>query len=145
MHEMERRRARALRLFLFTALDSENNINYKIVVMSQNLGELEQTILLAILRLGDEAYGVSIRKEIALCTARKVAPGALYTTLDRLEQKKVVAVRNGSPTPERGGRAKRFYKLTREGRELLVEAQRSFRKLQEGLSLFPERLGEHHA
>jgi PadR family transcriptional regulator PadR len=103
--------------------------------MKNALGELEQTILLAVLRLGDEAYGVSIRREIALCTRRQVAPGALYTTLDRLEQKGIVTARDGDPTPERGGRAKRFYKVTREGRGLLVEAQRSFKKLMEGLDL----------
>jgi PadR family transcriptional regulator PadR len=103
--------------------------------MKHTLGELEQTILLAVLRLGDQAYGVSIRREIALCTRREIAPGALYTTLDRLEQKAVVVARDGDPTPERGGRAKRFYKLTREGRVLLVEAQRSFRNLMAGLDL----------
>jgi PadR family transcriptional regulator PadR len=103
--------------------------------MKHALGELEQTILLAILRLGDEAYGVSIRREIALCTRRDVAPGALYTTLDRLEQKAILEARNGNPTPERGGRAKRFYKLTRQGQALLVEAQRSFKNLMDGLDL----------
>ena len=103
--------------------------------MKSALGELEQTILLAVLRLEDEAYGVSIRREIAQCTRREVAPGALYTTLDRLEQKGIVVARDGDPTPERGGRAKRFYKVTREGRTLLVEAQRSFEKLMEGLDL----------
>jgi PadR family transcriptional regulator, regulatory protein PadR len=103
--------------------------------MKHALGELEQTILLAVLRLGDEAYGVSIRREIALCTRREIAPGALYTTLDRLEKKAIVVARDGDPTPERGGRAKRFYKLTREGRALLVEAQRSFSNLMAGLDL----------
>ena len=55
------------------------------------LGEFEQVVLLAILRLGDEAYGVTIRREIAVCTERDPAPGALYTTLDRLEEKGLVA------------------------------------------------------
>jgi PadR family transcriptional regulator PadR len=113
--------------------------------MKHILGELEQTTLLAILRLGDEAYGVSIRREIALCTGREVAPGALYNTLDRLEQKAIVKARNGDPTPERGGRAKRFYTVTREGRGLLVEAQRSFKNLLDGLDLLTERSGEHYA
>jgi len=103
--------------------------------MKHTLGELEQTILLAVLRLGDQAYGVSIRREIALCTRREIAPGALYTTLDRLEQKAIVVARDGDPTHERGGRAKRFYKLTREGHALLVEAQCSFRNLMAGLDL----------
>ena len=103
--------------------------------MKHALGELEQTILLAVVRLGDEAYGVSIRREIALCTRREIAPGALYTTLDRLQQKGMLEARDGDPTPERGGRAKRFYKLTREGQGLLVEAQRSFQSLMQGLDL----------
>jgi PadR family transcriptional regulator, regulatory protein PadR len=103
--------------------------------MKHTLGELEQTILLAVLRLGDQAYGVSIRREIALCTRREIAPGALYTTLDRLERKAILVARDGDPTPERGGRAKRFYKVTREGRALLVAAQRSFRNLMAGLDL----------
>src|ERR1700679_2317732 len=109
--------------------------------MKQTLGELEQIVLLAIIRLGDEAYGVSIRREIALCTQREVAPGALYTTLDRLEKKAIVEVRDGDPTPERGGRAKRFYKLTREGRALLVEAQRGFKSLMDGVEIVHELHG----
>jgi PadR family transcriptional regulator PadR len=112
--------------------------------MKQTLGELEQTVLLAILRLDDEAYGVSIRREIAQCTGRKLAPGALYNTLDRLEAKSLVKARNGDPTPERGGRSKRFYKLTRAGRTLLVDAQRSFRSLMEGLDLLSQRRGENY-
>jgi PadR family transcriptional regulator PadR len=107
--------------------------------MKHTLGELEQTILLAVLRLGDQAYGVSIRREIALCARREITPGALYTTLDRLEQKAIVVARDGDPTPERGGRAKRFYNLTRDGRALLIEAQRSFSNLMEGLDLLTRR------
>lgn len=107
--------------------------------MKQGLGELEQTVLLAILRLGDDAYGVSIRREIAGCTGREIAPGSLYTTLDRLEQKGLVSAREGDPTPARGGRAKRFYALTRDGRSQLVDAQNSFRRLMDGLELLVDR------
>ena len=113
--------------------------------MKQTLGELEQTILLAVLRLGDEAYGVSIRREIAICTGRAIAPGALYTTLDRLEQKTLVKARDGKPLPERGGRAKRFYHLTPKGHLLLIESQRGFKRLMEGLELLNENFGENHA
>jgi PadR family transcriptional regulator PadR len=105
---------------------------------SNTLGDFEQVVLLAILRLGDQAYGVSIRREIDLCTQRDVSPGALYTTLERLEQKGIVSARNGDPTPERGGRAKRFYKVTRAGQNLLVDTQRSFQRLLEGLDLLGE-------
>ena len=107
---------------------------------SQALGEFEQVVLLAILRLDDSAYGVSIRNEIELCTARKVAPGALYTTLERLERKDLVIGRFGDPTPLRGGRAKRFYLVTNTGRAKLVQAQSGFRSLLKGLRL----LGENH-
>jgi len=110
-----------------------------------NLGELEQTVLLAVLRLGDEAYGVSIREEIAACTRRQIAPGALYTTLDRLEKKGLVNAREGDPTPQRGGRAKRFYKVTKSGRGLLVEAQRGFRRLMHGLEIQDELREVSHA
>jgi DNA-binding PadR family transcriptional regulator len=67
------------------------------------LGEFEQIVLLAILRLGQSAYGVTIRREIAVCTGRQPAPGALYTTLERMEQKGLVESWLGDPTPQRGG------------------------------------------
>jgi DNA-binding PadR family transcriptional regulator len=68
------------------------------------LGEFEQIVLLAILRLDDDVYGVSIRDEIAGCTDREPSPGALYT-LDRMEDKGLVTSRFGQTTPQRGGRA----------------------------------------
>ena len=105
-----------------------------------SLGEFEQVVLLAILRLELGAYGVAIRREIHTCTHRAVSPGALYTTLDRLETKRLVAARDGESTRERGGRAKRFYTVTEAGQELLTEAQRSFQRLMTGLKL----LGELH-
>ena len=79
------------------------------------MGEFEQIVLLAILRVGEDAYGVTIRAEIELCTGRDPAPGALYTTLDRLEDKGFVTSRLGDPTPQRGGRAKRFFTVTPAG------------------------------
>jgi PadR family transcriptional regulator, regulatory protein PadR len=105
------------------------------------LGEFEQVVLLAILRLGDSAYGVSIRTEIESCVRRKTSPGALYTTLERLERKGLVAARSGEPTPERGGRAKRFYKVTKEGRGRIIDAQAAFRRLLVGLNLLGESRG----
>jgi DNA-binding PadR family transcriptional regulator len=100
-----------------------------------SLGEFEQIVLLAILRLGDEAYGVTILNEIGAKTGRNPAPGALYTTLHRMESKGLVTSRDGSPTPERGGRAKRFVTVTREGRTALASAQAAYRSLMEGLDL----------
>jgi PadR family transcriptional regulator PadR len=99
------------------------------------LGEFEQVVLLAILRAGDNAYGVTIRAEIAACTDRDPSPGALYTTLDRLEDKGMVASRMGDPTPQRGGRAKRYFTVTASGMEAVARAQRSYRRLLKGLNL----------
>jgi PadR family transcriptional regulator PadR len=111
------------------------------MAQSYTLGEFEQIVLLAILRLKDQAYGVTIRHEIQAHTERNATPGALYTTLDRLEQKGLVASRLGEPTPERGGRAKRFYVVSRAGREAIERAQRSYRSLMEGLQISVDRGG----
>lgn len=105
------------------------------MAQNQNLGEFEQIVLLAILRLHEGAYGVTIRREIEAHTERSTTPGALYTTLDRLEQKKLVVSRLGEPTPERGGRAKRFYAVSSAGLEAVERAQRSYQSLLEGLPL----------
>lgn len=100
-----------------------------------SLGEFEQIVLLAVLRLGDNAYGVSIRSEIAACTNREPAPGALYTALDRMEEKGLVRSRMGEPTPQRGGRPKRFFVVTEAGRKSLIQAQRAYQSLLDGLNL----------
>ena len=105
------------------------------MALPQPLGEFEQVVLLAILRLGENAYGVTIRKEITECTGREPAPGALYTTLDRMEEKGLVQSRLGDPTPQRGGRAKRYIKVTTRGRTAVVAAQRSYQTLLQGLDL----------
>jgi len=103
---------------------------------SVSLGEFEQIVLLAVMRLNDAAYGVSIRAEILEHTRREVAPGALYTTLDRLEDKGLVTSRLGEPTAERGGRAKRFYTVTGKGVRAVTRAQRAFQSLSRGLPIF---------
>ncbi|HEY2038707.1 MAG TPA: helix-turn-helix transcriptional regulator [Edaphobacter sp.] len=100
-----------------------------------SLGEFEQITLLAILRLEEKAYGVTIREEIAACTGREPAPGALYTTLDRMEGKGMVRSWFGDATPQRGGRAKRYFAVTRMGRAVLVDAQRAYQSLLKGLDL----------
>jgi DNA-binding PadR family transcriptional regulator len=100
-----------------------------------SLGEFEQIVLLAVLRLGDHAYGVTILAEIAAHTGRNPSPGALYTTLHRMEDKGLITFRDGSPTPERGGRAKRFVTVTRPGRDALARAQSAYRNLLDGLDL----------
>lgn len=120
------------------AVDMLSNNSYIVVIMTQPmpLGEFEQIVLLAILRLEDNAYGVTIRSEIKACTGRSPSPGALYTTLDRLEGKALVRSRLGDPTPQRGGRAKRYIKVTKKGRAAVISAQRSYQSLLQGLELF---------
>jgi PadR family transcriptional regulator PadR len=100
-----------------------------------NLGEFEQLILLAILRLHDDAYGVTIRAELADRTGRHVAPGALYTTLERLETKGLISSRMSDPTPQRGGRAKRHVTVTPAGRKALTRALQAYERLLDGLDL----------
>lgn len=100
-----------------------------------NLGEFEQLILLAILRLDGEAYGVTIRAELSDRAGRAAAPGALYTALERLEAKGLIASRMGDPTPQRGGRAKRYVTVTAAGLQALTRAVRAYERLLDGLDL----------
>ncbi len=109
--------------------------NAGIMSRTHNLGEFEQMVLLSILRLGETAYGVRVRAEIAEHTGRSVAPGALYTTFDRLEDKGFVTSRVGDPTPERGGRAKRYYKVSASGLRALKRAQNAYQSLLKGLEI----------
>ena len=90
--------------------------------MRRLLGEFEISLLSAVVRLQDEAYGAEITREISRRTGRDVSPGAVYTGLDRLEGKGFVASRIGEPTPERGGRRKRYFSLRPAGARALVES-----------------------
>jgi PadR family transcriptional regulator PadR len=112
-------------------------LNYNAVQMTTlvNLGEFEQLILLAILRLRDNAYGVTIRAELADRARRTVAPGALYTALERLETKGLITSRMSDPTPQRGGRAKRHVTVTAAGVEALTRAVQAYERLLDGLNL----------
>ncbi len=108
--------------------------------MSDNLGDFEQLVMLAVLRLDDEAYGTSIRDELKVRAERDVSPGAIFTTLERLESRGLVTSRYGEPTAERGGRSKRFYRLTTDGRRSLARALRTVRRMVQGLEPKLERL-----
>jgi DNA-binding PadR family transcriptional regulator len=88
------------------------------------LGEFEQLLLLALLQAKDEAYGMEIRRAIEDRAGRSVSPGAVYTALDRLERRGLVASRLGEPTAQRGGKRKRYYRLQPVGESLLLESQR---------------------
>lgn len=79
------------------------------------LGEFELMVMLALLRLGDDAYGVPISKELAETTGRESTLGSVYAALERLERKELVSSKLADPTPERGGRAKRYFVVTRKG------------------------------
>ena len=119
------------------ALTSCQDLTYSVGEMTRtpSLGEFEHIVLLAILRIGRDAYGVTIRSEIQDQTGRMPAPGALYTTLDRLEGKGLVTSRMGDPTSQRGGRAKRFFDVTTTGVQAVTRAQRSYKNLMKGLHL----------
>jgi PadR family transcriptional regulator PadR len=94
---------------------------------------LEQIVLLAVLRLGSEAYGMTVRREIEARTGRDVSIGAIYATLERLQAKGYVSSFTGDPTPERGGRAKRFFRVEAAGRRALSRSEEAVRKMAEGL------------
>jgi len=79
------------------------------------IGEFELMILLALIRLGDDAYGVPISKELLNRTGREAALGSVYAALDRLERKELVSSALGDSTPARGGRAKRYFRITPKG------------------------------
>jgi PadR family transcriptional regulator, regulatory protein PadR len=99
------------------------------------LGEFEQLVLLAVLRLGDEAYAVTIRRAIEEAADRNVSRGALYTTLERLEVKALLSSRMGEPTADRGGRARRYHKVTAAGVRALRAAREAVSRLSAGLDL----------
>jgi DNA-binding PadR family transcriptional regulator len=91
--------------------------------MADILGGFEQAVLLAVLRLGDEAYGRAILKEVQTRLARDVAAGATHATLERLEQKGLLSSRLGGGTPVRAGRARRYYRLQPAGIRALNDAR----------------------
>ncbi len=97
------------------------------------LGEFEQMVLLAVIRIGDEAYGVRILDEIEGRTSRAVSRGALYITLDRLEAKGYITSKLGEPTPARGGRAKRYVTVTAAGKKGLREFRTALLNLWDGI------------
>jgi DNA-binding PadR family transcriptional regulator len=123
---------------MFAPLDTHPDLHYIVVNMSQpsTLGEFEHLVMLAILRLDDNAYGVAIRAEIEKCAEQSVTPGALYTTLDRLTQKGWVDSQVGDPTPIRGGRAKRYYKVTAAGIAAVKASHRALQTMAAGLKIF---------
>ena len=101
------------------------------------LGEFEHLVLLAVLRLAGDAYGMRVRREIADRTGRDVSIGAVYATLDRLAAKGLITSSLTDPTPERGGRAKRSFRLTGAGIDAVNRTRQELANMLEGLE-FPE-------
>jgi len=93
------------------------------------LGEFELMILLAVIQLGEEAYGVPISRELEAHRGRGVSVGSVYAALERLEVKGLVSSTLGDPTPERGGKAKRYFRVTKEGLGQVHETRRVLSKL----------------
>ena len=93
------------------------------------LGEFELMLLLAVIHLGEEAYGVPISRELEQNRGRDVSVGSVYAALERLEAKGLVESTLGDPTPERGGKAKRFFRITKEGLRQVHETRRVLSKL----------------
>ncbi len=104
------------------------------------LGEFEMMILLSVIHLGEEAYGVPISRELERHRGRAVSVGSVYAALDRLEEKGLVASFLGDPTPERGGKAKRYFRVTKAGLRQVHETRRILSSLWQAL---PALKGEH--
>jgi PadR family transcriptional regulator, regulatory protein PadR len=97
------------------------------------VGEFEHVVLLALVRLGNGAYGAAIRREIRERTGRDASVGTVYMTLGRLENKRMIVSYAGLPTPQRGGRRRRHYLIDTEGQKALGRAYRAFVAMTEGI------------
>ena len=100
-----------------------------------HLGEFEQLVMLALLRLKDDAYGMRVRQEIQSRTERSVSIGSVYATLQRLERKGYVRSSVSDPQPIKGGRARKFFLVTREGGRALLHTQESLQRMSAGMSV----------
>ena len=105
----------------------------------EHLGRFEHFLLLAVVRLGDDAYGMTIRRELAEHTGRDIAVGAIYTALARLERRGLVQSWLGQPTAERGGKAKRHYRVMAAGKKALAKADAALTGLSQDLGRAPKR------
>lgn len=100
-----------------------------------SLGEFEQIVMLAILRLREEAYGMTVRREIEERTGRECAIGAVYATLDRLEVKGLVKSHDSAPVEDRGGRPRKIYQVTAAGGNALNASKKALDSMMDGLKL----------
>ena len=102
------------------------------------LGEFEQLVLLALVRLGKEGYGMTVRRELEATSGRSVSIGSVYTTLDRLETKGFLSSKHGEPEPIRGGRAKRTFTVEPEGLVALARSRDLLSRMWDGISIDTE-------
>lgn len=118
-----------------SGLTEGSDNTYPVDKMADSLGQFEQIVLTAVLALGDNAYGVTIHAKVEeLSRPKKVARGAVYATLDRMEDKKLLASWLSDPTPERGGRSRRHYRLEKSGQQALRESAKAARTLYEAIA-----------
>jgi PadR family transcriptional regulator, regulatory protein PadR len=103
------------------------------------LGSFELTVLTAVLHLDGESYGMEVRREIEARTGRSVSIGAVYATLDRLEQKKLLCSSWAPPTAERGGRSRRMYRIEAAGQRALAHTRQALQDLLRGMAPLPRR------
>ncbi len=102
------------------------------------LGEFEQLVLLALVRLGKEGYGMTVRRELEATSGRSVSIGSVYTTLDRLETKGLLSSEHGEPEPVRGGRARRTFHVLPEGLVALARSRDLLSRMWDGVAIDPD-------
>lgn len=105
----------------------------------RHLGELEQLVMLAVLRIGEEASGMTIRRELEVTARRRVTIGSVYGTLERLEAKGLLSSWRGEPDPVRGGRARRYFRVESAGEAALREAREQTDRMWDGVELAIDR------
>ncbi len=105
------------------------------------LGEFEQLVMLAVLRLGNEAYGMTVRRELEKTAQRNVTIGSVYGTLERLEEKGLMSSSRGDPEAVRGGRSRRNFRVEPKGEWALAEAREMMRRMWRGVDVAADRRG----
>lgn len=110
--------------------------------MTKQVGSLEQLLMFAVLRLGEDAHGVGLRRELERVTGRRVSPGAVYTTMERLERHGLVASSIGDEARPQGGRPRRYYRLRSAGARALAESYTNLQSLARGVLPKLSRLAE---
>ena len=108
------------------------------MTIQDSLGGFQQLVMLAVLRMGDEAYGARIQRELEETAGRSVSISTVYVTMERLERKGLIDSWLADPTPVRGGKSKRFYKLTDTGLQALRESRDELDRMWQGLETHQE-------